>query len=77
MVERIKFEGIDDQVVVDLDDKHPGPDFARYAFVEHRPIVSFESDANLSSMEVAGIVGEHFFGGCLDCIGAAQQKKFY
>lgn len=77
MTEKFRFLGIEEAVEVDLDEKHVGRDFARYAFVEKRPIVEHQRDSELTTVEIIGIVGEHFYGGCLDCMEAAQTLKDY
>lgn len=59
MVEKIRFEGIHDEVIVDLEDSHPSHDAARYAFDQHRAIISLVSDDGLSTSEVLGKLGEH------------------
>lgn len=74
MTERFKFEGLDEVVIVDLNDEHPGVDFGRYSFIEHRPIVSFQSDKNRSASEVMAKVGEHRFS-CTSCIDSGVVSR--
>lgn len=59
MVEKLRFEGIDREIVVDFNDLHAGGEASRYAFDEHRAIISLVSDDGFSASQLLGKLGEH------------------
>lgn len=66
MVEKLRFLGKDQDVVVDFGDEHSCDEASRFAFDQHLPIVSFESDDGFSVPEILGRIGEHRQS-CLGC----------
>lgn len=67
MVEKIKFLGIEHEVVVDLDSEHPGGgEFDEYVFRRHIPATSYTSDDGRSFYEISSRAGEHMVN-CQQC----------
>ncbi len=59
MVERIRFEGIEHEVVVDRSDPHTCHEAAIHAYDQHRAMLNLSSDEGLSYHYVYSMLGEH------------------
>ncbi len=61
MADKLRFEGIKHVVKVDFGDPHSSHEAVTYAFDEHRPVISIESDDGLVAGEILAKLGEHRF----------------
>lgn len=73
MVEKLRFNGVDEVVVVNLCDQKTFCEAAGFAFYEHRPVLLLDSDDRLSVSELFGKIGEHWQS-CGDCRVLINQK---
>lgn len=73
MVEKIRFEGVDREVIVDFNNPHTSHSAVVYAFDEHRAVLSLVSDDGFGTAEVLGKLGEHRFT-CKEIVIEQRQE---
>ncbi len=78
MVEKLRFLGKDESVVVDFADVHSCVEAAKFAFGECLPVITFESDGGLSVHEILSKVAEHMFScsGCRENIESKNKRGY-